>query len=374
MNLQTSLPPDLWQAIQENYEKREYTSAILDCCYFLSDLIRQRSGLDGDGAPLIGQAFGGPNPKIKIAKDQSESEQNTQKGIESILRGFYQAIRNPRSHKKILDNHEDAMSVIMFCGYIVRQIDKAKSPASKEAFVQRILDPDFVPSKRYSELLVQEIPPGLKVEILLGLLSQVKIWNPKSLKFFIEQLVPTLSSTEKKLVAELLSSEFIFIEDDDSIRNLVYCFPSTIWNEVSEIGRLRIENKIIRSILLGRFDKKSRKCLSGAMATWAREKLPHFQLRRELFSALYSKLASHSAQERNYALEFFVNVLANFDRNQISLIESLFTRKLNEGNSEFHSALFLSSWTDEHWGPELKTAYENFSAKEIADMDDEIPF
>ena len=116
MNLETLLPHDMWEAIRINYEKRDFTSAILDCCYFISDLLRQKSGVDGDGVPLVGQVLGGQHPKIKIAKDQSITEQDKQKGIESIIRGFYQAIRNPRSHTKLIDSADDAICIILFCG------------------------------------------------------------------------------------------------------------------------------------------------------------------------------------------------------------------------------------------------------------------
>lgn len=374
MNIETLLPSDLWQAVRENFEKRDFTAAILDCCYFVSELIRQKSGIDGDGAALIGQALGGGNPKIKIAKDQSENEQNIQKGIESILRGFYQAIRNPRSHKKISDSADDAISIILFCGYIVRQIDKAKTPTSKEAFVQRILDPDFVHGNRYAELLVHEIPPGLRIEVLLDLLKQVETWNPKSVRFFIEQIIPVMRHEDKAAIVDFLSEEFKLIDNEIAIRNFVYCFPIEIWNEVSEIGRLRLENKVIRSFSGGRFDKKSRNCSAGSMATWARAIIPHFHLKREFLSALCSKLNSKITQERDYALHFFVDTLIHFEKADLSFVESIFTRKLTEGISAFYDALIFSPWSEKYWGSPLKQAFDKFSAKEATDLDDEIPF
>jgi Protein of unknown function (Hypoth_ymh) len=66
VNLETNLPTELWEAIRINYEKRNFTGAILDGFYFLSDLLRNKSGIEGDGAPLIGQALGGSSPKIKL--------------------------------------------------------------------------------------------------------------------------------------------------------------------------------------------------------------------------------------------------------------------------------------------------------------------
>jgi uncharacterized protein (TIGR02391 family) len=150
VNLETKLPTELWESVRTNYEKRNFTGAILDAFYFLSDLLRKKSGAEGDGASLIGQALGGVSPKIKLNKLQSESEWNAQKGIEQLLRGFYQAFRNPRSHEKTADTEEDAQILIDFIGYLVRQIDQAKAQFSRQDFLKRVLDPDFVPQKRYA--------------------------------------------------------------------------------------------------------------------------------------------------------------------------------------------------------------------------------
>jgi uncharacterized protein (TIGR02391 family) len=66
MNLETKLDPRLWDAIRETYETRNFTSAILDAMHFLSDLLRERTGLESDGAALVGEAFGGNSPKLKV--------------------------------------------------------------------------------------------------------------------------------------------------------------------------------------------------------------------------------------------------------------------------------------------------------------------
>jgi uncharacterized protein (TIGR02391 family) len=104
MNLESKIEERLWKMIQNSYEDRNYTGAIHDAIYFLSDLIREKSGLESDGVSLIGQAFGGKSPKLKVNKLQSESDKNIQAGIAQILRGIYQAIRNPRSHEKYNDS------------------------------------------------------------------------------------------------------------------------------------------------------------------------------------------------------------------------------------------------------------------------------
>lgn len=148
MNIQTILDERLWRALQSSYENRNFTAAILDAIYFLNDMIRQKTGLESDGTALAGQAFGGKVPRLKVNHLQTESERNIQAGLEQILRGLYQGIRNPRSHEKYNDSQEDADAIIVFIGYLVRVIDQSKTPFTKSEFIGRVFDPHFVKSSR----------------------------------------------------------------------------------------------------------------------------------------------------------------------------------------------------------------------------------
>lgn len=168
MNLETRLDKRLWDAIQASYVKQDFTHAIQDAFYFLSDLIREKTGLSGDGATLVGQAFGGKSPKLRVNKLQSDSERSVQKGLDQLLRGFYQAIRNPRSHEKHIDTAEDAETIILFLNFLIGVIDKSKSPFTKEEFLNSVFEPGFVKSDRYSELLVKEIPTKQLFDIFIA--------------------------------------------------------------------------------------------------------------------------------------------------------------------------------------------------------------
>ncbi len=150
MNLQTKIDERLWQMLQNSYENRNYTGAILDSIYFLSDLIREKTGLTSDGVSLIGQALGGKSPKLKVNKLQSESEKNIQVGIAQILRGIYQAIRNPRSHEKWNDSKDNADAIILFINHLVNIIDESKPPFTKNEFIDRVFDPNFVIKEKYA--------------------------------------------------------------------------------------------------------------------------------------------------------------------------------------------------------------------------------
>ncbi len=100
MNIQIELSEQLSKAIYANYEKANYTGAILDSIFLLNEVLRDRTGCESDGVSLVGEALGGSDPKLKLTPLRSESDRNIQKGTGSLLRGVMQAIRNPRSHKK----------------------------------------------------------------------------------------------------------------------------------------------------------------------------------------------------------------------------------------------------------------------------------
>jgi hypothetical protein len=159
------------------------------------------------------------------------------------------------------------------------------------------------------------------------------------------------------------------------IRRILGGFQPEIWTEISEVARLRTEHKIIRSIADGKYDKKSNRCLSGALATWACNYVEFFLSKQRLASALYSKFRSNNSQERDYALQYFVGTLGSLSPEYRRSIDSFFVRQLKAGSEPFYDSLIFSSWGKGDWSDSLKEAYQSFSRKVgSSDEDDEIPF
>jgi uncharacterized protein (TIGR02391 family) len=158
MELRTLLHKELWSEIVKSYDAANYKNAILDALRYLTKMIRDKSGLDGDGISLIGQAFGGDEPKIRINKLQTQSERDEQKGFLQIISGLYQGIRNPRTHTDRKDNQQTADSIIYFVDHILTILDASRPPFTIEEFLPRVFDPDFVERNDYAEELVSEIP------------------------------------------------------------------------------------------------------------------------------------------------------------------------------------------------------------------------
>ena len=375
MNLETKIPTELWASIRTNYEKRNFTGAILDAFHFLSDLIRKKSGAEGDGASLIGSALGGASPKIKLNKLQSESEWNVQKGMEQLLRGIYQTFRNPRSHEKTADTDEDAQIIIIFIGYIVRQLDLAKSQFSREDYLKRILDPDFVPQTRYSELLAEEIPIGQRLETFLDVYRAKTSGKIENLRHFFNALLPKLSNDEINQAYEVISEELKTADDEATIRIIIGSLGKTCWKHLHEAARLRIENRLIRSVKEGKYDTKLKRTRDGSLGTWITSILPQISLKQEALRAISDSLSSANTERENYIIKYILPNMISLSEDFPFGYDELFTEKIKLGDVRFYNAVRESTpWSD--WSEELSNALTNFVAVEPTydPFDDDIPF
>jgi uncharacterized protein (TIGR02391 family) len=268
MNIQTNIDARLWGAIQNSVESRNHKSAILDAIHFLTDIIRERSGLDGDGVALAGAAFGGSSPKLKVNQLRTESEQNEQRGIEAILRGLYQAIRNPRSHDQHVDEERDANAIILLVDYLLRVVDRSRSPFSLTIMVARILDRDFVPTDRYAKLLLNEIPRGKRLAVCREVFAHRSETEATRVRPFYRVVIGELSTDEMTELTAMVSDELRQTTEHNTITFAVKAFPKELWTQLDEVARLRIEHKLIRSVKDGRYDKERDRCIDGALGTW----------------------------------------------------------------------------------------------------------
>lgn len=376
MNLETRLPTPLWEAVRANYEKRNFTGAILDAFYFLSELLRDKSGTEGDGASLIGQALGGAVPKIKLNRLQTDSEWNVQRGMELLLRGLYQSVRNPRSHDKVADSEDDARTLILFVGYVVKQIDQAKAQFSRSDFVRRVLDPDFVPQERYAELLVLDIPPRARFDVFLDLYRENGDWKAENMSLFLKALFETLSEDDIKKIREVVTEDLKTCDAESTIRAVLGSFPSSFWPQIGEAARLRVENKIIRSVRDGRYDTSSEQCRSGALGTWSTHIFAVMTLKDEMIGTIASKIWSRSPEERAYVFQYLFNNLQDLSQIVPERIASALCSRLKAGDVDVHGQLgFLPPWDEVNWPEKLKDAYSSFkTAEQVKGFDDEIPF
>lgn len=376
MNLETELQRELWQAIRRSYESSAWSNAILDAVYFLSDVIRGKTGLESDGTTLVGQAFGGKSPKLRLNRLETESDRNIQQGVEQLVRGTYQAIRNPRSHGRIDDTQADTDAIILFVNYLLRLIGHARTGFALDTCVQRILEENFVPSDRYAQLLVDEIPQRQRLQVALTVYHSRAVGDGDKLRYFFSVILAELSESEKDEFFAAVSNELRETSDDKLIRTMFQCLDPAYWLRIEEIARLRIENRIVRNIKDGLYDITERRCSGGALATWARSFLPHFSMKDEAMSAIAGKLRSCSNEEQDYVFTFFFSSLDLLaEKPTPGLTRALFNGLKSGDERFFHAINSGSLWNDEKWSPMLKEAFEHFKSKpDVPEGGEEVPF
>lgn len=307
MNLQTSIPDTLWAAVANAYEAENFSHAILEATYHLSSVLRERAGVDGDGASLVGQALGGDDPKLKLNPLQTESDRNMQKGFEQILRGVYLGIRNPRSHEQTTDDKETADAIIHFLGYLLIVLNASKEAFTIEAFVERVFDSEFVESSRYAELLVAEVPKLRLADAIIAIFRARKKAELRKLRHLIPKLLASLNPTQLSSYMNVVSEELRGAADELTIRTSLQMLTPEVWPSVSELPRLRIENKLVSGIRQGEI-LVSGKTLQ-TLATWSNNFLRAFSTRSDAANALISRLEDQDPDARHYAAKFFMRFL-----------------------------------------------------------------
>lgn len=90
-----------------------YKQAALEAYIRVIEEVKQKSGLDLDGDPLMNHAFGcdGRAPTIKFNTLRTEAERNEQKGFMFLFKGIV-GLRNSKAHSNQLFNDSHAPTSI----------------------------------------------------------------------------------------------------------------------------------------------------------------------------------------------------------------------------------------------------------------------
>lgn len=385
MSLAGSIDERLWLAVRASYESGNYSGAILDSVFYLSELIRNKSVLDSDGNSLIGSAFGGTNPIIKVNSLHTESERDEQRGVEQLLRGIYTAIRNPRTHEKRADSAETADTVITFIGWIAGLIDKSKSPFDTEQIIGSVFDKHFAQNERYADLLVARIPIRKRLDILVQIFQRRTEGNYKAVSLFAQSVLKTLSPEEQEQFWQVVSEGLESASADVEFRSIIQMTEKD-WMKVSELARIRAEHRLIESVKEGEYDSYRKTLLRGALGTWAKDLATSFTLQQELADAISGRLRSDNPSARSYVFTYFFSVLMKIQTTPSHwTVLSLKMRLIDEHDKEVYDNL---SWVtdeifaddDNPWVKIFKDAVKQYEsskspqAVEAGISDDDIPF
>ena len=259
---------ELGEAIEQNYNNKNYTGAIDDAIFYIRDLIREKSNLENDGLDLINQAFSENNPKIKLNKLRTKHDKNIQNGMRESLIGIWKLIRNTRSHEKHIDTKEDATSIILYINYLSKIIEKAKSSFSVVNFLDEVFDKHFEKTEEYAKLLVDEIPNKQLEDTIFYLYGNIKnkinivyadyndeyeaylldenYRNFQSLKLVFVEIMNRLDDSSQKEIYIKMSLDFKTLNASSELFWKVYLILEQ-WEELEKRIKLRLTNIIIEN-------------------------------------------------------------------------------------------------------------------------------
>jgi len=380
LNIEAEISESLWIAIESSYSSQNYSSAILDAVVYLSNIVRERTGLESDGVALAGSAFGGKNPKLKVNKLQTESDRNVQKGIEQIFRGIFQGIRNPRSHEKYNDNKDDADAIILFINYLLKIISESKSPFTKSEFLNKVFDPYFPDNAKYSELLVSEIPVKYRLEILINTFREKYRGASKKHRIFFQALLEKLKPDEISQLSDVISEELEQVNEESTIRETIQILPTDFWKNIKESVRIRTENILIESIKSGKYDSIKETCHSGALGTLAESLLKDFITKDDILYILLDKLGSDNKLESDYVFKYFFislfRLLKDSEEYFQDFASEIIISGLKEGDLRFYKSVkIIKHSLNTKIIDKIQEYIDNFKAKQEAiELDDDLPF
>lgn len=105
MDIEELVHPLLAPSSMNQLGAGHYREAVLNAIAALYDLIRTRTGLDLDGAELIGKAFSEKRPYLRVADLGTQSGRNTQVGFMQMANGLYQGVRSPNVHSTTVESN-----------------------------------------------------------------------------------------------------------------------------------------------------------------------------------------------------------------------------------------------------------------------------
>lgn len=126
LGLKSLLHPKITLRAYPQFENEHYRDAVFNSIVAVFDLIRQRTGLDLDGASLAGKAFSTSDPYLVFSELTSESGLNEQKGFIQIVQGIYLGVRNPKAHTlEVQPTKEEAAQYLVFASLLARKVEQA---------------------------------------------------------------------------------------------------------------------------------------------------------------------------------------------------------------------------------------------------------
>ena len=202
MKIDIKIREDLWKAIQAHYERNDYTEAVRDAVFHMSEVLREKGSIeDKDGSKLVDAALLGNNPAILVSKNETTTEKDFQQGIGFAFKGIMQSVRNPLSHESFQYTQDEAEVLILYINFLLNQVDKSGGSTKIDNIIELLFDEDFTDTKEYAELFLKEVPSKKRYDLLLELYQKRAQLPQNKLNHFLTSLCIINEGCEKRFCA-----------------------------------------------------------------------------------------------------------------------------------------------------------------------------
>jgi hypothetical protein len=112
-----------------------------------------------------------------------------------------------------------------------------------DAFLEKVLGEDFVPSDRYARTLVARAPKSKLLSAALQILNNSEAVSGKDLRFLYQHILSAMTETEKADLLSAASDALASTEDENTIIFIRRILPGQLWPELDELARIRVKTK-----------------------------------------------------------------------------------------------------------------------------------
>ena len=124
-----NIHPEIAEAVKSRFDTGHYTDATTNACICIEEAVRDYSKIDNiEGVKLMRAALNGESPPIRLNALSNKNEKSQQEGWCHIFAGIFQAIRNPRSHRKHPETMEECLDNLSILSLLMRKLDNAQTP------------------------------------------------------------------------------------------------------------------------------------------------------------------------------------------------------------------------------------------------------
>ena len=384
MKIEDRIRDDLWKAIQAHYERTDYTEAVRDAVFHMSEVLREKGGIeDKDGTKLVETALLGSNPAILVNKNETTTEKDFQQGIGFAFKGIMQSVRNPLSHESFQYTQDEAEVLILYINFLLNQVDKSGGGTKIDNIIELLLDDDFTDTQEYADLLLKEVPSKKRYDLLLELYQKRAQLPQNKLNYFLTALFASLTKAAKSDFVRVVSTSLMRCKDDNDLRMYCHYFMNDTYKDIDKLAQLRIEDLMLKSINAGKYENvydfesetHEKKCTAGSLSTWVSKKLDLLGNKEAIINLLFKKL-DRGYSEQEFVFTYFVSAItkkpSEYKKSELYVIKS----QLKKGNSLFSNWLWedIDILADEEYINTFGAEYEE--CKKIIEeaQKEELPF